>query len=317
MGRYLARRLLVAIPTLLGLSFLIFTLVSVAPGDAAEEYARRRAGAHEVTDADIAAARVQLGLDRPFLAQYARWLGRAVRADLGVSFSNGQPVFAQIRDRLGATVELALAALSLIVVAGVTLGTLAALFRGRLPDHFLRAGALLGASVPSFFLAYLLIILFVRNLRLLPVGGRDGLSSLIMPAMVVAALPTAVTSRLLRSSLLEVFGEDHLRTARSKGLSPSVTVVRHALRNGAIPVVTYLGIILGNLLEGVIVAEFIFAWPGLGRLTFQAISQRDYPTIQAVVVFAGATFIFVNLLVDVAYRLLDPRIRLEANVESG
>jgi ABC-type dipeptide/oligopeptide/nickel transport system permease component len=313
--RYLARRLLIALPTLLALSFLIFVLVSVAPGDPAEELARRRVGAGEPSSAEIEAARQYLNLDRPFFTQYALWLRGAVTGDLGTSFSRGTPVFDEIRQRIGATVELATAAMLLIVVVAVPLGIVAALFHRRWPDQLLRFWALIGASVPTFFMAYLLIILFVRELRVLPVAGRDGLASLIMPAVVVALTPLAIVSRLLRSSLLEVFGEDYLRTARAKGLGRVRTVLGHALRNAAIPVVTYLGTALGTLLEGVVVAEFIFAWPGLGRLTFEAISQRDYPLIQGLVVLAGATYLLINLAVDLTYRLLDPRIRLEAPVE--
>jgi peptide/nickel transport system permease protein len=175
----------------------------------------------------------------------------------------------------------------------------------------LRIVALLGASVPGFFLAYLLIIELATRLRLLPVAGRQGLASLIMPAVVLTVLPSAVISRLLRASLLEVFTEDYVRTARSKGLSSLQVVLRHGLRNGAIPVITYLGNVLGGLLEGVVITEFIFSWPGLGRLTFEAISQRDYPMIQGVVVIAGAVYLLVNLLIDVAYGFLDPRIRLQ------
>ncbi len=161
-------------------------------------------------------------------------------------------------------------------------------------------------------MAYLLIIFFATKLQLFPVAGRQGLESLVLPSLALAALPTAVISRLLRSSLLEVFTEDHMRTARSKGLRSSQVVVRHGLRNAAIPMVTYMGVVMAELLEGAVVVEVIFAWPGMGQLTFEAISQRDYPMIQAVVLFSGAVFLVMNLLVDMSYRLLDPRIRLEA-----
>ncbi len=235
--------------------------------------------------------------------------------DLGLSFAKKRPVDEVILERLPATVELALAAFVLIVTLSVPLGLAAAVFHRRWPDQLLRVTSLVSASVPGFFLAYLLIILLVTKLRLLPIAGRDGLSHLVIPALVLAALPTAVVSRLLRSSLLEVLGEDYIRTARSKGLKEGVVLVRHALRNAAIPVVTYLGTVLGELLEGVVIIEFIFAWPGLGLLLVEAISQRDYPMIQAVVVLAGAVYIFVNLAVDASYRFLDPRIRLEGGVE--
>jgi ABC-type dipeptide/oligopeptide/nickel transport system permease component len=310
-ARYLARRLLIAVPTLLALSFLIFLLVSNAPGDPAEEYARKRSGSQEATAQDIQRAKVELGLDRPFFVQYGTWLKGMVTGDLGESFSKRRPVSAELGDRLGPTLELASASLLLIVLVGVPIGVTAAMFHRHWADQSFRFAALLGASIPDFFLAYLLIIQLATEMKLLPVAGRQGLASLIMPAIVVAITPTAVISRLLRASLLEVFTEDYLRTARSKGLGSLQVVLRHGLRNASIPVVTYAGTVIASLLEGVVIAEFIFAWPGLGGLTVEAISQRDYPVIQAAVLLSGAIYLAANLLVDVVYGLLDPRIRME------
>lgn len=315
MGRYVARRLLVALPTLLVLSFFIFTLVSAAPGDPAEELARRLAGSQEPTPGQIDDARRELRLDKPFFTQYGLWLKGLVTGDLGISFAKKRPVQEVIGERVGATAQLASAAFVLIVLLSIPLGTIAAVFHRRWPDQILRIVALICASMPGFFFAYLLIIWLVTNARLLPVGGRGDWQTLIMPSVVLAVLPSAVVSRLLRSSLLEVFGEDYMRTARSKGLSGMAVTVHHALRNASIPVVTYLGTLFGGLLEGVIIAEFIFSWPGLGSLMFEAISQRDYPMIQAMVLLAGAIYIFINLLVDVSYGALDPRVRLEGQVE--
>jgi ABC-type dipeptide/oligopeptide/nickel transport system permease component len=315
MKRYIARRLLVALPTLLGLSFLIFALVSAAPGDPAEELARRLAGSQEPTPAEIAGARHELHLDKPFLVQYVTWLRGLVTGDLGISFSRKLPVAGLVRDRVGSTVELASAALALILVFSIPFGLVAAIYHRRWPDHLLRVFSLLGASMPGFFFAYLLIIWLVTHLHLLPVAGRHGLSSLVMPAIVVAVGPTAVISRLIRSSLLEVFGEDYMRTARSKGLREVTVIVRHGLRNAAIPVLTLMGGLIGALLEGVVITEFIFAWPGLGSLTFESISQRDYPMIQAVVMLAGTVYVLVNLLVDISYTIVDPRVRLEGTLE--
>jgi ABC-type dipeptide/oligopeptide/nickel transport system permease component len=308
-ARYLGRRLLVAVPTLLALSFLIFALVSSAPGDPGEELARRRT--QDPTPAEIADAKHELHLDRPFLTQYGLWLKGAVTGDLGPSFAKKRPVVDEIRDRMGATIELALAGLLLVIVMAVPLGVLAAMFHRHFVDQALRVWALVFASIPGFFFGYLLIIELATNLKLLPVAGRQGWMSLIMPAIVVAATPTAVISRLLRASLLEVFSDDYIRTARSKGLNSLQIVVRHGLRNASIPVVTYLGTVFGGLLEGVIITEIVFAWPGIGRLTVEAISQRDYPMIQAVVLMAGAVYLLTNLLVDMLYGVLDPRIRLE------
>jgi len=316
-GRYLARRLLVTIPTLFALSLFIFTLVSLAPGDPAEDLARRRSPTGEVSDEELLRVRHELGLDRSFVVQYGSWLGGALTGDLGESFSRRKPVADEIRGRLGATVELAGTAFVLVILMAVPLGVAAAVLHRHWSDHFMRFLALAFASIPGFFLAYLLIILFVTHLRLLPVAGRQGPESLVLPALALAVGPTAVISRLLRSSLLEVFGEDYIRTARAKGLGRLRVVVSHGLPNAAIPVVTYMGGLLAGLLEGVVIVEFIFAWPGLGRLTFEAISQRDYPLIQGVVVMAGVIYVVMNLLVDLSYRLLDPRIRLESGFGNG
>jgi peptide/nickel transport system permease protein len=310
-ARYLARRLLIAVPTLLALSFLIFLLVSNAPGDPAEEYARKRSGSQEATAQDIRNARVELGLDRPFFVQYGSWLKGMFTGDLGESFAKRRPVSDELRERVPATLELTAAALLLIFMVGVPLGILAAVFHRHWSDQGFRVAALLGASIPDFFLAYLLIVQLATEWKLLPVAGRQGLASLIMPAIVIAMTPTAIISRLLRASLLEVFTEDYVRTAKSKGLGSMAVVVRHGLRNASIPVVTYAGTVLGSLLEGVVIAEFIFAWPGLGSLTVEAISQRDYPVIQATVLLSGAIYLGANLLVDLLYGVLDPRIRLE------
>jgi peptide/nickel transport system permease protein len=317
MGRYAARRAFVAIPTLLALSFLIFALVSAAPGDPSEELARRLAGGgQEPSPAEYEFARQELNLDKGYWVQYVSWLGAAVTGDLGLSFTNKRPVADVIAERVPATAQLALTAFAVIVVVSIPLGTVAALYHRRWPDQLLRVFALFGASMPGFFFSYLLIILFVTKLKILPVGGREGLQSLIMPVTVLAILPTAVVSRLLRSSLLEVFGEGYMRTARSKGLTGAIVIMRHGLRNAAVPVVTYMGVLLGALLEGAVITEFIFSWPGLGSLMFEAISQRDYPMIQAMVVIFGGAYILINLLVDISYGLLDPRVRLEGRVES-
>ena len=311
MGGYAIRRLLIAVPTLLALSFLIFTLVSNTPGDPAAELARRRDSRNEVSQAQIEAVRHEIGLDRPFLTQYADWLKGAVHGDLGQSFVRQTSVAREIGLRVAASAELAGVAFVIILLVSVPLGVAAAILHRHWADHLLRLLSLLGASVPGFFLSYLLIILFATRLGLLPVAGRQGFPSVLLPAVTLAVGPTAVVSRLLRSSLLEVFGEDYLRTARGKGLGQLSVVLRHALRNAAVPVVTYLGTVWGALLEGVVITEVIFAWPGLGLLLVESITGRDYPMIQGIVLFAGLVYIVMNLLVDLSYRLLDPRIRLE------
>jgi peptide/nickel transport system permease protein len=243
--------------------------------------------------------------------QYGSWLKGLATGDLGESFAKRRPVSEVLRERIGPTLELTAASALLILMVGLPLGVLAAMFHRHWTDQAFRVAALLAASIPGFFLAYMLIVQLATEMKLLPVAGRQGWDSLIMPAVVVAITPAAVISRLLRASLLEVFTEDYIRTARSKGLGSLQVVVRHGLRNASIPVVTYVGTVLGALLEGVVITEFIFAWPGLGLLTLEAISQRDYPLIQAAVLMAGAIYIIGNLLVDILYGVLDPRIRLD------
>lgn len=310
MARYLVRRLLAAVLTLLGLSFLVFALISLAPGDPAEQVAQRTAVGGEPTPEEIETVRRQLRLDDPFVVQYTRWLANAVRGDLGRSFSSDTHVRDEISNRLPATVALAAGAFILTVCLAIPLGTVAALLHGKTTDHVLRVGALVGASVPGFFLAYLLIAFFAVRLRLLPVAGMQGPTSLVLPIVVLAAGPMAVISRLLRSSLLEVLGEDYIRTAASKGLGPFRVVLNHAMRNAATPVVTVLGGLLAGLLEGAVITEVIFAWPGVGLLTFRAIGARDYPMVQGTVLFAGVVYVSLNLLVDMSYSVLNPKVRL-------
>lgn len=312
MTAYVVRRLLLVPPTLLALSLLVFVLAALAPGDPAEQYARRTHPGGDVTPADIADARHQLGLDRPFAVRYASWAEGALHGDFGTSFSRQTPVSAEIRRRVGATAELAVVALALSVLLAIPLGVAAALLHRTWLDHFLRITSLTGASIPGFFLAYLLIALFAVRLHLLPVAGSEDPSGLLLPALVLAIGPAAAVARLLRASVLEVLTEDYVRTARAKGLSRPRAVVRHALPNAAIPVVTVLGSVLGHLLAGAVIVEVIFAWPGLGRLLVEAVFERDYPMIAGLVVLSGLLFLMVNLAVDLSYGLIDPRVRLQA-----
>ena len=312
MSGYILRRLLLVLPTLLALSFAAAVLVALAPGDPAEQYARRIAPSGEATPADIERARRELGLDRPFAVRYVDWVAAAAHGDLGRSFARQTPVRDEIGRRIGATAALAGAALAITVVLGTPLGIAAALaHRGRL-DHLLRVLSLLGASTPGFFLAYLLIALLATDLHLLPVAGDENAAGLVLPAVTLAAGPAATLGRLLRASLLEVLADDFVRTARAKGMSGFRVVWVHALPNASIPVLTVLGGVLGHLLAGAVIVEFIFAWPGLGRLTVEAVAERDYPMIEGLVTFSAAVFLVLNLLVDLAYAVLDPRIRLGA-----
>lgn len=294
----------------MALSLAVFALAAMAPGDPAEQYARRVAPAGEATAADIARARTQLGLDRPFAARYISWLEGAVHGDLGRSFARQKPVRDELAGRVGATSELALAALAVTVLAGIPVGIVAALAHRGWLDHAIRVASLFGASLPGFFLAYALIGLLGTELHLLPVAGRQGAESLVLPALTLAAGPAATIGRLLRASLLETLSEDYVRTARAKGMTWPRLVLLHALPNAAIPVVTVLGGVLGHLLAGAVIVEYIFAWPGLGLLTVEAVAERDYPMIAGVVMLAAAVFLGLNLLVDLSYAVLDPRVKL-------
>lgn len=316
MQRYVARRLLLALPTLLGLVVLAFTLITLTPGDPAVELARRRAPAGEATEEDILRARAELRLDRPYHEQLLEWTYAAARGDLGRSFSTGRPVAAEVAARIPATAQLAAGALALTCAAAIPLGVLAATRRNSLLDQGLRVGALVGASLPGFFLAYVLIIVFATTLHLFPVAGRSDLASMVLPTVTLAAGPTAVLSRLVRASLLEVLGEEYVRAARARGLSEARVVLRHALPNGLIPVVTVIGLLVAHLLAGAVIVETIFAWPGVGKLAVDAIFQRDYTMIQGVVLLIGAIFVTVNLVVDLSYAFIDPRVRLAASAGS-
>lgn len=310
MGRYVVGRLLLTVSALLGLTLLVFTLAALAPGDPADVLASKIAVDGQVSPEDLARARHELRLDRPFLVQYGSWLGGAVRGDLGKSFSGQKPVSAELARAFPATLQLAGAAFLLSLVLALPLGITAALLHGRSWDHLLRGTSLLGASIPGFFLAYVLVFLFAVRIHLLPVGGREHAASLILPALVVATAPAALVSRLLRASLLEVMGEEFIKTARGKGLGEVAVIVGHGVRNAAVPVLTVLGGVVAGLLEGAVIAETIFAWPGLGRLTLRAIEEQDHPMVLGAVTFAAMVFVSMNLMVDLLYVVVDPRVRL-------
>lgn len=307
----MARRLLLVVPTLLGISLLAFALVKLAPGDAAEIFAARTLQ-QQPTRAQTEAARRELGLDRPIVVQYTSFVANAVRGDLGNSYSTRRPVTRELFSRLPATLELAIPAAFLAVVLGVAAGTLSAVHRNRVVDQLIRLGSLAGASLPSFWLALILIVLFAVQLSWLPVAGRDEPSSYVLPILTLAAAPTAVFARFARSAVLETLGEDYVRTARGKGVAEPLVVLRHALRNAMVPVVTQFGTQLGALAAGAVIVENIFAWPGVGQLGLSAIQERDYPVVEAFVLYAGALFVVINLLVDLSYVIIDPRVRLGA-----
>ncbi len=312
MAVFVARRLLMAVPVLFLVSAIAFSVIHFIPGDPAAVILGRNASAEQ-----LAALRHQLGLDRPVPVQFAAWLGGAVRGDLGKSLSSRRPVVELLAQRLPITLSLAVFAMLISLLVSVPSGIIAAGRRGTWWDRAIMAGALVGVSTPSFWAGILLIILFSVRLGWLPSGGfvslfedfGAGVRYLLLPAVSLGLLLAAVTARMVRASLLEVLGQDYVRTARAKGLAERVVVYRHALRNALIPVVTVAGMDFGWLLGGTVVVESVFRLPGMGRFIINAILARDYPVVQAGVLYLAVIFMLVNLTVDVLYGYLDPRIR--------
>jgi peptide/nickel transport system permease protein len=308
--RYLTQRLIAAVPTLLILTVVAFVLTTAARGDPALE-ALQQSG-DVPTPETLAAYRKQLGLDQPFPVRYAQWLGNALQGDLGRSYLSRRPVAEIIGERIHATLILGASALTLSTFLGVGLGTLFALRHDTWIDHVGRFLTLLFASVPAFWLAIALIVLFGERLRLLPVAGFGLDRHLILPSLALAMGPASSLMRLTRARMMEEMARDHVRTARAKGLGQSAVAWHHILRNAAIPIASILGLRFGHILAGAIIVESIFAWPGMGSVVLTAISGRDLPVIGGYVLIAGLLFISANLLVDLSYVLLDPRIRLGA-----
>jgi len=306
-GAYLLKRLAGALGVVLGVALLTALLIHLVPGDPVELMLGESA-----TAGDRAALRARLGLDRPLHQQLLGQLGRLARLDLGDSLYSRRPVSAVVAERLPATVELAVAALAVAAAVALPLGILAARHRGGLADSAAMGVALLGLSIPSFWLGPLLILLFSVVLGWTPVSGREGLASLVLPALTLGTGMAAVLARMLRSSLLETLSEDYVRTARAKGLSPAAVLRRHALRNAALPVVTVFGMQAGALFAGAVITETVFAWPGVGSLLVEAIQRRDFPVVQGCVLLISTTYVLVNAGTDLAYAWLDPRVRVTA-----
>ncbi len=306
MLRFTLRRLLLTIPVLLGVATLVFALLHLVPGDPAQVMLGEAAA-----QSDVDELRTKLGLDRPFAAQYLQFIAGVVQGDFGTSFRYGTPVFAEIAQRLPNTLELALAAMSVAILIAIPLGILGALYRGKAIDQAAMTVSLLGISMPNFWLGPLLAILFAVGLGWLPVSGTGNWRHLVLPAVTLGAALAAILARMTRASLIEELRELYVLAARARGLSYTRAVLRHALRNSLIPVVTILGLQFGAVLTGTIITETIFAWPGVGRLLIQAINFRDYPLVQGCILFIATTYVLVNLLVDLAYGWLDPRIRYE------
>ena len=308
MQAYLLRRLCMVPLVLLGISLLTFGLLSLAPGDPAEILLRTRAPGSEPPREAVLALRRELRLDDPLPLRYVHWLGGVVQGDLGVSYHSRRAITVELQERLPATLLLTGASLALAVAIGLPLGVLAAARFGTGLDAFGRLLGLLGSTIPSYVLALGLILLFAVHLRWLPAIGYGEPRHLVLPAIALALGSAAQILRLTRASLLEVLGQDYIQTARAKGLRERQVIVRHALKNASLPVITAVGVSLGHLLGGAVVVETIFGWPGVGKYAVDAIFRRDYPVIQGFVLYVAVIFVALNVAVDVAYRWLDPRL---------
>jgi peptide/nickel transport system permease protein len=336
MSQYILKRLLGLIPVLLGITLAVFLLLRLIPGDPAIVLAGERA-----TPEQIAALRTQLGLDRPLFLQYFAFVGNLLQLKLGNSILSGIPVLDEIRTRWAATFELSIAAILVAIVIGIPAGIIAAVQKNRWQDQLTIAGSLLGVSLPVYWLGLLLIYLFAVTLGWLPPSGRlsvetgfnfqpitgfyvldsilqlnpaafiDVITHLILPALTLGTIPLAIVARITRSAMLEVLNQDYIRTAKAKGLPSRLVIWRHALKNALLPINTTIGLQFGTLLSGAILTETIFSWSGIGSWIYEGILARDYPVVQGGVVFVAIVFVLINLLVDLSYAIVDPRVRYE------
>jgi len=302
---YLLKRVGQLVPTVLTVSLIAFVLIRLS-GDPTALLLTP-----EATQAERRAFRDAHGLDRSLPVQYLVFLGNLVRGDLGTSFWQHEPALRVVLGRFPATVLLSATAIAIVIVFGLAVGVLAAVFRGSALDLLVMAGVGLGQSIATFWLGLMLILVFAVFIPLFPPSGYGSPAQLVLPAVTLAAYYVAVTTRLTRSGMLEVLGQDFIRTARAKGLAERVTVLRHGLRNALIPITTVLGLQIGELLAGAVVTETVFAWPGVGTLVLDAITRRDYPVVQATIVLIALVYALVNLGVDLLYGVLDPRVRAQ------
>lgn len=308
MKRFIINRLLMLIPVLLGMSLITFILLHLVPCDPAEVYLRL--SQVPPTEEAVALVRAELGLDKPLPRQYIDWFGNVLQLDFGKSYVTRGPVWDEITRCFPATIQLTITSLLLVVLISLPTGILAALYKDSIFDQFSRVLAFTGASVPSFWLGFMLMYFFALKLDLLPALGRGGISNLVLPSITLALGHAATYTRLLRTSMLENFGRQHVLYARARGLGERLVVTRHVLKNAMLPVVTAFGMSLGHMLAGAVIVENVFAWPGLGRLCVSSIFNRDYPVIQCYVLIMAVIFVVCNLLVDIAISMLDPRIRM-------
>lgn len=303
MQKYVFRRLAQLVPVLLGVTLVVFGLLNLIPGDPARLFLGPGA-----TSEDIAAMRTRLGLDEPLPKQYTTFIGGLLKGDLGTSIRTGRPVVQELATRFPNTIKLTIAALIVQCIVGIPAGIVAAVRPNSVADHFLMTLALVGVSMPVFWLGLMLMLLFSLRLDLLPTGGNDSWQHFVLPALALGATSAAILARMTRSAMLEVLQEDYIRTGRSKGLRERTVIYRHALRNASIPVITLIGLQTGTLLGGAVLTETVFSINGLGRYVVQSIDFRDYPVVQGAVLVLALAFMFVNLAVDLTYALADPRI---------
>jgi ABC-type dipeptide/oligopeptide/nickel transport system permease component len=305
---FILKRLLSLVPILLGVATITFVLMYIVPGDPVRAIAGER-----YDEETLARMRAELGLDRPLVVQYVDFLGRLARFDLGKSFVTRRPVSESIRERFPRTLILALSAMGIAILCGVSIGALAAWGRRPVLSRIFMTASLVGVSMPVFWLGLLLIYLFAIKLRILPPSGYGGgsIRNLILPALTLSFASMAAIARITRSGFLDALNEDYVRTARAKGLGERIVLGKHVLRNALIPVITIVGADFGSYLSGSVLTESVFGWPGLGRFIVQAILKRDFPVIQGAVLFMAVIFVLVNLAVDLSYSAIDPRIRAE------
>ena len=311
MTTYIFGRLVAVVPVLLGVSLLVSSMIFFLPGDPAQLMLTEMGGAAagRVTPEQYENLRRELGLDEPFVVHYLKFLGKALQGDLGRSYQSRRAVLETILEHLPSTIQLTLAGLGLAVVIGVSLGVLAALKPNSVGDNLSMFFALAGVSLPEFWLALMLIFFFSFNLGWFPATGQGGIERLVLPALALGLRAAATIARLTRASMLEILNQDYITTARAKGLAGRIVVTRHALKNALIPVVTIVGLQFGNLMAGAVIIETVFARPGVGRLAVDAIRAKDFPMVQGTVLVAATAYVLINLLVDISYAWLDPRIR--------
>ena len=304
MKGYILKRLFHSIFVLMGISLVVFIILHLT-GDPAALLMPM-----DATPEQVAQFRQEMGFNDPIVVQYWRFFKGTLRGDFGESFRHSQPALDLVMERMPATIQLTLAAMVIALVVAIPVGIISAIRRNSILDHIGMTGALLGQSTPVFWLGIMLILIFSVTIQWFPSSGRGEIQHLVLPAITLGMFTMARTARMMRSSMLEVLGQEYMKTAKAKGLNPGTVILKHALKNAAIPVVTIIGMELGTLLGGAVITETIFAWPGVGRLAVQAIYNRDYPVVQAAVFLLASIFVLVNLIVDLLYTYLDPRVKL-------